>query len=84
MFSIKRLIIKFSCIFWLFTNISISPYYQRSIIFAVDSALQHFSLPLVRSMNCVYEKITLRDTEYVLRSNDETFTGSCGLAVEEL
>jgi hypothetical protein len=37
-------------------------YYQRSIIFAVDSALQHFSLPLVRSMNSGYEEITLSET----------------------
>jgi hypothetical protein len=35
-------------------------------------------------MNSGYGKITLRDTENVLWSNDETFTGSCGLAVEEL
>jgi len=59
-------------------------YYQRSIVFAVDSVLQHFSLPLVRSMDSGYEKIRLRDTEYVLWSDNETLTGSCGLAVEEL
>jgi hypothetical protein len=35
-------------------------------------------------MNSGYEKITLRDTEYVLWSNDITLTGSSGLAVNEL